>query len=70
MHAGMVSGGYGIKNAADSAGFYNDILCDKYAEQFPGTTFMHAAPGFIKTRWGTEMPTVVRWLVCDEFRWY
>lgn len=25
--------------------------------------FTHAAPGFVATRWGTEMPMVIRWLV-------
>ena len=56
-------GGYSIKNAADSAGFYNDILADGFSKQFPGTTFMHAAPGFVSTRWGTEMPAPIRWCV-------
>jgi len=56
-------GSYSIKNAADSAGFYNDILADSLASKYPGTTFLHAAPGFVNTRWGTEMPFVIRMLV-------
>ena len=24
---------------------------------------MHAAPGFVATRWGVEMPAVIRWAV-------
>lgn len=56
-------GSYGIKNAADAAGFYNDILADKFSEKHPKITCMHAAPGFISTRWGTEMPSFVRWAV-------
>lgn len=56
-------GGYGIKNAADAAGFYNDILADKFSEENPKVAFMHAAPGFVSTRWGTEMPSVIRWAV-------
>jgi NAD(P)-dependent dehydrogenase (short-subunit alcohol dehydrogenase family) len=56
-------GTYGIKNAADSAGFYNDIIWDSLSKQYPKTTFMHASPGFVATRWGTEMPTPIRWCV-------
>jgi len=56
-------GSYGIKSGADSAGFYNDIMADEFSKMYPGTTYLHAAPGFIATRWGTEMPTVIRWLV-------
>ena len=26
-------------------------------------TYMHAAPGFVATRWGVEMPAVIRWAV-------
>jgi len=56
-------GSYGIKSSADSAGFYNDIIADEFSQLYPKITYMHAAPGFIATRWGTEMPTLVRWLV-------
>lgn len=56
-------GNYGIKNAADSAGFYNDVCADKFSQAFSKTSFFHAAPGFVSTRWGTEMPTVIRWAV-------
>ena len=66
----LSGGSYGIKNAADAAGFYNDIMVDSLSREARATsngqshvTFMHAAPGFVATRWGTEMPTVVRWLV-------
>ena len=54
---------YSIKNAADSAGFYNDVGFDKLSELHPTVVFAHAAPGFVNTNWGTEMPTVVRWMV-------
>jgi NAD(P)-dependent dehydrogenase (short-subunit alcohol dehydrogenase family) len=56
---------YSIKRAADTAGFYNDLAADALARA-PGNErilFCHAAPGFVATRWGTEMPAPVRWLV-------
>ncbi len=56
-------GAYSIKNAADSAGFYNDICAEKFSQAYPKTSFFHACPGFVATRWGTEMPTVIRWAV-------
>jgi len=55
--------GYGIKAAADTAGFYNDIMVDSLAQAAPEVTFAHAAPGFVNTNWGTEMPTLIRWAV-------
>lgn len=59
----LSQGSYSIKNAADSAGFYNDIIVDSLSEKYKGTTFMHAAPGFVNTRWGTEMPLLIRCVV-------
>ena len=59
----LSKGGYSMNNAANSAGFYNDILADKLAERHPTITHLHAAPGNIATRWGTEMPVVIRWAV-------
>ena len=56
-------GGYSIKNAADAAGFYNDICLDSLAKEEPGVAFFHAAPGFVSTNWGTEMPFFVRMVV-------
>ena len=56
---------YSIKNAADAAGFYNDAAWDSMANA-PGNErllFIHAAPGFVATSWGTQLPTVVRGLV-------
>lgn len=54
---------YSIKNAADAAGMYNDVALAKLAEQNPGVNFTHAAPGFVSTNWGTEMPLPIRWAV-------
>jgi len=56
---------YSLKRAADTAGFYNDLGLDALSRE-PGNeriSFIHAAPGFVATRWGTEMPAVVRYLV-------
>ena len=56
---------YSLKRAADAAGFYNDLLADAMARA-PGNErvlFVHAAPGFVATNWGNEMPAPVRWLV-------
>ena len=56
-------GAYSIKNAADAAGFYNDIFLDSFSRRFSGATFLHVAPGFVSTNWGTEMPCALRCLV-------
>ncbi len=56
---------YGLKNAADAAGFYNDAALDCLSRE-PGNerlTFAHAAPGFVATSWGTELPWAARALV-------
>jgi NAD(P)-dependent dehydrogenase (short-subunit alcohol dehydrogenase family) len=56
---------YSLKNAADAAGFYNDIGLDSFARQSgnENITFIHAAPGFVNTNWGTELPFLLRGLV-------
>jgi len=63
----LSGGSYGVKNAANSAGLYNDIIWDSMsrenAKNGNNITFMHAAPGFVASRWGAEMPTVVRWII-------
>uniref|UniRef100_A0A7S1L5T4 Uncharacterized protein n=1 Tax=Neobodo designis TaxID=312471 RepID=A0A7S1L5T4_NEODS len=56
---------YGQKAAADTAGFYNDLWVDwAAADAKTGggspVTFVHAAPGFVATNWGTDMPLAVR----------
>ena len=33
-----------------------DIMVDSLSREHPGITFAHAAPGFVNTNWGTEMP--------------
>eukprot|EP00164_Ancoracysta_twista_P010373 GFYU01015631.1.p1 GENE.GFYU01015631.1~~GFYU01015631.1.p1 ORF type:complete len:107 (-),score=29.33 GFYU01015631.1:169-489(-) len=36
---------------------------DWFAEENPEIGFVHAAPGVVKTRWGTEMPWVIRGMI-------
>lgn len=51
---------YSIKNAADAAGFYTDAGFQQLAEDFGDLVVAHAAPGFVNTNWGTEMPWMLR----------
>lgn len=53
---------YSIVNAANSAGYYNDLFLDKLARQEANESinFIHAAPGFVASNWGTEMPAWLR----------
>lgn len=59
------NGSYSIKNAADAAGFYNDLGLDALAHdpKNKDIVFIHAAPGFVRTNWGTEMPFWIRYPV-------
>jgi len=59
----LSEGSYSIKNAADASGLYNDVYCDALARSHPTVNFTHAAPGFVNTNWGSEMPLLVRWLI-------
>ncbi|KAJ3006653.1 UNVERIFIED_CONTAM: hypothetical protein HDU68_003963 [Siphonaria sp. JEL0065] len=54
---------YSLKNAADAAGFYNDVMLDQFAIENKHILFAHAAPGFVNTNWGTEMPWAIRQLL-------
>ena len=49
---------FSLKNCADAAGFYNDLGLDALSREKgnEGLLFVHAAPGFVNTNWGTEMP--------------
>jgi hypothetical protein len=38
---------YSIKNAADAAGFYNDLALDSLSRDNPSVSFQHATPGFV-----------------------
>jgi len=54
---------FSLKNAADSCGFYNDLALDQLSREHPQLTFIHSAPGFVKTNWGSDLPWVLRGLV-------
>lgn len=47
---------YTLGNAANAAGFYNDLAMAKLAQLHPKLSFIHAAPGAVNTNWGSEMP--------------
>ncbi len=53
---------YSIKNAADAAGYYNDLGFDYLAqkEENQNIHFVHAAPGFVNTNWGQEFNFILR----------
>lgn len=51
---------YSLSNAANAAGFYNDVGVTALAKEFPAVSFVHAAPGAVRTAWGTEMPWYLR----------
>lgn len=54
---------YSIKNAADAAGFYNDLGLDQWAMDHPNIRFVHSSPGFVNTNWGTEFHPILRGMV-------
>jgi NAD(P)-dependent dehydrogenase (short-subunit alcohol dehydrogenase family) len=53
---------YSIANAATFAGYYTDLFFDNLASKPSNESinFIHAAPGFVATAWGTEMPSYLR----------
>ncbi|EFC38962.1 FabG domain-containing protein [Naegleria gruberi] len=52
-----------LKNAADAAGFYNDLAMDQLSKEEgnQNIAFIHQAPGIVATQWGRDFPTVLRW---------
>jgi NAD(P)-dependent dehydrogenase (short-subunit alcohol dehydrogenase family) len=38
---------YSLVNAANSAGFYNDLMLDAFSRENPEVTFIHSAPGMV-----------------------
>lgn len=54
---------YSIKNAADAAGYYNDLGLDQFALDHSEIKFVHAAPGFVNTNWGSEFHPILRGIV-------
>ena len=61
----LSQGRYSLPNAANAAGLYNDAAAEAQAREAgnEAVLFLHAAPGFVNTRWGVEMPWFVRALV-------
>jgi NAD(P)-dependent dehydrogenase (short-subunit alcohol dehydrogenase family) len=62
---------YTLSAAAEAACLYNDCAAEALSLQpeNAGITFVHAAPGFIATNWGTEMPSWVRTLLVPA-KWF
>ena len=54
---------YSVPNAANAAGFYKDLAFDVLAKENPSVNFVHAAPGFVNTNWGTEFHPILRTVV-------
>lgn len=49
---------YSLKNAADAAGFYNDLSAEALSREADNKDilFVHAAPGAVATNWGSDFP--------------
>jgi NAD(P)-dependent dehydrogenase (short-subunit alcohol dehydrogenase family) len=56
-----LSKAFSLSKAANAAGFYNDIFVEKLHTEFPTLTVSHAAPGFVASRWGSDLPFYMRW---------
>mmetsp|Transcript_33796 Transcript_33796/g.95649 ORF Transcript_33796/g.95649 Transcript_33796/m.95649 type:complete len:277 (-) Transcript_33796:183-1013(-) len=54
---------YSVSNAANYAGFAQDLCLDAFSRDMPGVSVIHASPGFVRTNWGTELPLLLRWMV-------
>ena len=56
---------YSIKNAADMAGYYNDLFFDALAKRSNNGSinFIHSCPGFVNSNWGTEMPWYLKGVI-------
>lgn len=53
---------YSLKNAADAAGFFNDLAADALSRDpaNAGIAFLHAAPGAVATNWGADFPWALK----------
>lgn len=54
---------FSLLNAADAAGFYNDIAMDSFSRENPEIVFCHAAPGFVASSWGSELNPVMKGII-------
>lgn len=50
---------YSQMNAANAAGFYTDAGFESLAKDYPTIVFAHAAPGFVNSNWGSELPAAL-----------
>ena len=65
VHDPELQNTYSIPRAADMAGYYNDLFFDALGRRKENEklNFVHAAPGFVNSNWGTELPWYARALV-------
>eukprot|EP00656_Telonema_subtile_P024099 TRINITY_DN2594_c0_g1_i3.p1 TRINITY_DN2594_c0_g1~~TRINITY_DN2594_c0_g1_i3.p1 ORF type:complete len:277 (+),score=55.32 TRINITY_DN2594_c0_g1_i3:128-958(+) len=54
---------FSIPKAANAAGFYTDLALDTLSRENQKISFLHAAPGFVNTNWGTEFPCCLKGLI-------
>ncbi|KAJ3207211.1 hypothetical protein HDU82_003960 [Entophlyctis luteolus] len=61
---------FSIKNAADAAGFYTDLMMESYASDPENNrvAFFHAAPGVVNTEYFSEFPWIVKTLLSPLVR--
>ncbi len=60
---GLDAANFSLKQAADAAGFYTDCIVASLAETTKNVRWVHAAPGFVASSWGTELNPVLRLVV-------
>lgn len=54
---------YSLKNAADAAGYHTDLAVDALSRsETENIKYIHMAPGFVATAWGSGLPLPVKWL--------
>ncbi|KAJ3352263.1 hypothetical protein HDU83_008194 [Entophlyctis luteolus] len=60
---------FSLKNAADAAGFYTDLMMESYARDPENSkvAFFHAAPGFVNTENISEFPWIVKTVMSPLF---
>lgn len=56
-----LSKNFSLSKAASACCFYNDIMAEKLNAEFPSLTVTHAAPGFVASSLGSELPFYIRW---------
>jgi NAD(P)-dependent dehydrogenase (short-subunit alcohol dehydrogenase family) len=51
---------FSLGNAANAAGFYNDIAVESLARDHPNLAFSHVSPGIVDTAWGSNFNPFMR----------